>query len=164
ANSLVRLSLPKKFTGDRETVHFISFVKLSYDKKRYVQTASDPRDNSSSFHQTQIDVQAELIIPPHRNLIIGTGVGVGLFLLIIITMSMYMLGCFKRKRPVDNAQEDEKEGEQREQELQPESGAVESNLLLDESQTETNGFPISEVVGEGPEEKQDVSVRSRLME
>ncbi|XP_036796482.1 integrin alpha-L [Oncorhynchus mykiss] len=159
-----RLSLPKKFTGDRETVHFISFVKLSYDKKRYVQTASDPRDNSSSFHQTQIDVQAELIIPPHRNLIIGTGVGVGLFLLIIITMSMYMLGCFKRKRPVDNAQEDEKEGEQREQELQPESRAVESNLLLDESQTENNGFPISEVVGEGPEEKQDVSVRSRLME
>uniref|UniRef100_A0A8C8MAK4 VWFA domain-containing protein n=1 Tax=Oncorhynchus tshawytscha TaxID=74940 RepID=A0A8C8MAK4_ONCTS len=136
----------KKFTGERETVHFISFVKLSYDKKRYVQTASDPR----------IDVQAELIIPPHRNLIIGTGVGVGLFLLIIITSSMYMLGCFKRKRPVDNAQEDEKEGEQREQELQPESGAVESNLLLDESQTENNGFPISEVVGEGPKEKQDV--------
>ncbi|XP_052346502.1 integrin alpha-L-like isoform X2 [Oncorhynchus keta] len=159
-----RLSLPKKFTGERETVHFISFVKLSYDKKRYVQTASDPRDNSSSFHQTQIDVQAELIIPPHRNLIIGTGVGVGLFLLIIITMSMYMLGCFKRKRPVDNAQEDEKEGEQCEQELQPESGAVESNLLLDESQTENNGFPISEVVGEGLKEKQDVSVRSRLME
>uniref|UniRef100_A0A8C8IRF7 VWFA domain-containing protein n=1 Tax=Oncorhynchus tshawytscha TaxID=74940 RepID=A0A8C8IRF7_ONCTS len=112
----------------------------------------------------KIDVQAELIIPPHRNLIIGTGVGVGLFLLIIITSSMYMLGCFKRKRPVDNAQEDEKEGEQREQELQPESGAVESNLLLDESQTENNGFPISEVVGEGPKEKQDVSVRSRLME
>ncbi|XP_064801875.1 integrin alpha-L-like [Oncorhynchus masou masou] len=158
------LSLPKKFTWERETVNFISFVKLSYDKKRYVQTVSDPRDNSSSFHQTQIDVQAELIIPPHRNLIIGTGVGVGLFLLIIITMSMYMLGCFKRKRPVDNAQEDEKEGEQREQELQPESGAVESNLLLDESQTENNGFPISEVVGEGPKEKQDVSVRSRLME
>uniref|UniRef100_A0A673ZLW4 Integrin alpha-L-like n=1 Tax=Salmo trutta TaxID=8032 RepID=A0A673ZLW4_SALTR len=148
------LSLPKKFTGDRETVHFISFVKLSYDKKRFVQTASDPR----------IDVQAEIIIPPHRDLIIGTGVGVGLFLLIIITMAMYMLGCFKRKRPVDNAQEDEKEGEQCEQELQPESGAKESNLLLDDSQTENNGFPTSEAVGEGPKEKQDASVRSRLME
>uniref|UniRef100_A0A8C7CGS8 Zmp:0000001082 n=1 Tax=Oncorhynchus kisutch TaxID=8019 RepID=A0A8C7CGS8_ONCKI len=36
------LSLPKKFTGDRETVNFISFVKLGYDKKRYAQTASDP--------------------------------------------------------------------------------------------------------------------------
>uniref|UniRef100_A0A673ZM07 Integrin alpha-L-like n=1 Tax=Salmo trutta TaxID=8032 RepID=A0A673ZM07_SALTR len=111
-----------------------------------------------------IDVQAEIIIPPHRDLIIGTGVGVGLFLLIIITMAMYMLGCFKRKRPVDNAQEDEKEGEQCEQELQPESGAKESNLLLDDSQTENNGFPTSEAVGEGPKEKQDASVRSRLME
>uniref|UniRef100_A0AAZ3RAF6 VWFA domain-containing protein n=1 Tax=Oncorhynchus tshawytscha TaxID=74940 RepID=A0AAZ3RAF6_ONCTS len=36
------LSLPKKFTGDRETVNFISFVELGYDKKRYAQTASDP--------------------------------------------------------------------------------------------------------------------------
>uniref|UniRef100_A0A4W5P3D4 Zmp:0000001082 n=1 Tax=Hucho hucho TaxID=62062 RepID=A0A4W5P3D4_9TELE len=130
----------KKFNGDRETVNFISFVKLSYDKKRYVQTASDP----------WIDVQAEIIIPPHRQLIIGTGVGVGLFLLIIITMAMYMLGCFKRKRPVDNAQEDEKEGEQLDQDhaaqpikLQPESGAMESKPLLGDSQTENNGFPTS---------------------
>ncbi|XP_045547216.1 LOW QUALITY PROTEIN: integrin alpha-L [Salmo salar] len=178
------LSLPKKFTGDREKVNFISFVKLSYDKKRYVQTASDPGDNSTSFHQTQIDVQAEMIIPPHTALIKGTGVGVGLFLLIIITMAMYMLGCFKRKRLVDNAQEDENEGEQREQddavqpikicvtiteiklepESEPETGAVDSNPLLDDSQTENNGFPTSEAVGEGPKEKQDVSVRSRLME
>nr|XP_023841910.1 integrin alpha-D-like [Salvelinus alpinus] len=104
------LSLPKKFTGDREKVNFISFVKLSYDNKRYVQTASDPGDNSSSFHQTQIDVQAELIIPPQTELIMGTGIGGGLFLLIIITMAMYMLGCFKRKWPVDNEQEDGKEG------------------------------------------------------
>ncbi|XP_071245053.1 integrin alpha-X-like isoform X1 [Salvelinus alpinus] len=151
------LSLPKKFTGDRETVNFISFVKLSYDKKRYVQTASDPADNSTSFHQTQIDVQAEIIIPPRTALIIGTGVGVGLFLLIIITMAMYMLGCFKRKRPDDNAQEVGKEGEQCDQELQPESGAVESNPLLDDSQTKNNGFPTSEAVGEGPKEEQDVS-------
>uniref|UniRef100_A0A674DUQ0 Integrin alpha-L-like n=1 Tax=Salmo trutta TaxID=8032 RepID=A0A674DUQ0_SALTR len=100
------LSLPKKFTGDRETVNVISFVKLSYDKKRYVQTASDPGDNSTSFHQIQIDVQAEMIIPPQRELILGTGVGVGLFLLIIITMAMYKMGCFQRKS-LDN---DENEG------------------------------------------------------
>uniref|UniRef100_A0A674DV26 Integrin alpha-L-like n=1 Tax=Salmo trutta TaxID=8032 RepID=A0A674DV26_SALTR len=124
-----------------------------------------------------IDVQAEMIIPPHTELILGIGVGVGLFLLIIITMAMYMLGCFKRKRLDDNAQEDENEGEQREQddavqpikicvtiteiklepESEPESGAVESNPLLDDSQTENNGFPTSEAVGEGPKEKQDVS-------
>uniref|UniRef100_A0AAZ3Q766 VWFA domain-containing protein n=1 Tax=Oncorhynchus tshawytscha TaxID=74940 RepID=A0AAZ3Q766_ONCTS len=54
-----------------------------------------------------IDVQAELIIPPHRNLIIGTGVGVGLFLLIIITMAMYMMGCFQRK----SLENEENEGE-----------------------------------------------------
>uniref|UniRef100_A0A4W5N6G7 Uncharacterized protein n=1 Tax=Hucho hucho TaxID=62062 RepID=A0A4W5N6G7_9TELE len=167
------LSLPKKFTGDRETVNFISFVKLAYDKKRYVQTASDPGDNSTSFHQTQIDVQAEIIIPPHRQLIIGTGVGIGLFLLIIITMAMYKLGCFKRKSLVDNGQEDENEGEQREQDdavqpvkicatiteikLEPESGEAESKRLLEASQTENNGFPTTEAVGEGPKEKQDES-------
>ncbi|XP_045072972.1 integrin alpha-L-like isoform X2 [Coregonus clupeaformis] len=172
------MSLPKKFTGDRETVNFISFVKLSFDKKRYVQTASDQGDNSTSFHQTQIDVQAEIIIPPHRQLIIGTGVGVGIFLLIIVTVAMYMMGCFKRKRFVDNAQEGENEGEQSEQddaaqpnnicvnisekqpqpEREPESGAVESKPLLDDIQTENNGFPTSsEAVGEGPKEKQDVS-------
>ncbi|XP_045547214.1 integrin alpha-L isoform X1 [Salmo salar] len=100
------LSLPKKFTGDRETVNVISFVKLSYDKKRYVQTASEPGDNSTSFHQIQIDVQAEMIIHPQSELILGTGVGVGLFLLIIITMAMYMMGCFQRKS-LDN---DENEG------------------------------------------------------
>uniref|UniRef100_A0A4W5N5J7 Zmp:0000001082 n=1 Tax=Hucho hucho TaxID=62062 RepID=A0A4W5N5J7_9TELE len=126
----------RKFTGDRETVNFISFVKLAYDKKRYVQTASDPG----------IDVQAEIIIPPHRQLIIGTGVGIGLFLLIIITMAMYKLGCFKRKS-LDNGQEDENEGEQREQDdavqavkicdtiseikLEPESGEAESKRLLE---------------------------------
>uniref|UniRef100_A0A8C8H6X9 VWFA domain-containing protein n=1 Tax=Oncorhynchus tshawytscha TaxID=74940 RepID=A0A8C8H6X9_ONCTS len=118
-----------------------------------------------------IDVQAEIIIHPQRELILGTGVGVGLFLLIIITMAMYMLGCFKRKRLVDNAQEDENEGKQREQddavqpitekklepESEPESGAVESNSLLDDSQTENNGFPTCEAVGEGPKEEQDVS-------
>uniref|UniRef100_A0A8C7IQK2 VWFA domain-containing protein n=1 Tax=Oncorhynchus kisutch TaxID=8019 RepID=A0A8C7IQK2_ONCKI len=54
-----------------------------------------------------IDVQAELIIPPHKNLIIGTGVGVGLFLLIIITMAMYMMGCFQRK----SLENEENEGE-----------------------------------------------------
>ncbi|XP_031685908.1 integrin alpha-X-like isoform X5 [Oncorhynchus kisutch] len=101
------LSLPKKFTGDRETVNFISFVKLGYDKKRYAQTASDPGDNSTSFHQTQIDVQAEIIIHPQRELILGTGVGVGLFLLLIVTMAMYMMGCFQRKSP----DYDENEGE-----------------------------------------------------
>ncbi|CAB1344935.1 unnamed protein product [Coregonus sp. 'balchen'] len=136
------------------------------------------RDNSTSFHQTQIDVQAEIIIPPHRQLIIGTGVGVGIFLLIIVTVAMYMMGCFKRKRFVDNAQEGENEGEQSEQddaaqpknicanisekqpqpEREPESGAVESKPLLDDIQTENNGFPTSsEAVGEGPKEKQDVS-------
>ena len=81
------------------------------------------------------------------------------------------LGCFKRKRLVDNAQEDENEGEQREQddavqpitekklepESEPESGVVESNSLLDDSQTENNGFPTCEAVGEGPKEEQDVS-------
>ncbi|XP_029537972.1 integrin alpha-X-like isoform X2 [Oncorhynchus nerka] len=101
------LSLPKKFTGDRETVNFISLVKLSYDKKRYAQTASDPGDNSTGFHQTQIDVQAEIIIHPQRELILGTGVGVGLFLLLIVTMAMYKMGCFQRKSP----DYDENEGE-----------------------------------------------------
>ncbi|KAK6300402.1 hypothetical protein J4Q44_G00285000 [Coregonus suidteri] len=71
-------------------------------------------DNSTSFHQTQIDVQAEIIIPPHRQLMNRTGVGVGIFLLIIATVAMYMMVCFKRKRFVDNAQEGENEGEQSE--------------------------------------------------
>uniref|UniRef100_A0A673ZMD6 Integrin alpha-X-like n=1 Tax=Salmo trutta TaxID=8032 RepID=A0A673ZMD6_SALTR len=47
-----------------------------------------------------IDVQAEIIIPPHRDLIIGTGVGVGLFLLIIITMAMYMVSIKAATEPL----------------------------------------------------------------
>ncbi|CAB1344942.1 unnamed protein product, partial [Coregonus sp. 'balchen'] len=92
------MPLPKKYTGDRETVNFSSFVKLSYDKKRYIQTASETEDkgDSTSFHQTQIDVQAEIIIPPHRQLIIGTGVGVGIFLLIIVTVAIWDASREKR--------------------------------------------------------------------
>uniref|UniRef100_A0A8C7ISX2 VWFA domain-containing protein n=1 Tax=Oncorhynchus kisutch TaxID=8019 RepID=A0A8C7ISX2_ONCKI len=163
--SVLQYCSPEKYCKSIECESFLleKFLTVTFVLSGNV-SFKDLNQHARVYVFLQIDVQAELIIPPHRNLIIGTGVGVGLFLLIIITMSMYMLGCFKRKRPVDNAQEDEKEGEQREQELQPESGAVESNLLLDESQTENNGFPISEVVGEGPKEKQDVSVRSRLME
>uniref|UniRef100_A0A8C7P3G1 VWFA domain-containing protein n=1 Tax=Oncorhynchus mykiss TaxID=8022 RepID=A0A8C7P3G1_ONCMY len=163
--SVLQYCSPEKYCKSIECESFLleKFLTVTFVLSGNV-SFKDLDQHARVYVFLQIDVQAELIIPPHRNLIIGTGVGVGLFLLIIITMSMYMLGCFKRKRPVDNAQEDEKEGEQREQELQPESRAVESNLLLDESQTENNGFPISEVVGEGPEEKQDVSVRSRLME
>ncbi|KAJ8002029.1 hypothetical protein DPEC_G00175560 [Dallia pectoralis] len=103
------LSLSKKFTGDRESVHFITFVKVNYDKKRYIQTSSDRRDyaNATSYHQTQIEVLAEIIIPPDRAFIIGIGVTGGLLLLTIMIVVMYKVGFFKRNRGFGQIQEEQ---------------------------------------------------------
>ncbi|XP_067115632.1 integrin alpha-L-like [Osmerus mordax] len=97
------MPLTKMFTGDEADVKFKSFVNLDYDKQRYVQKSSNHENKHyTSFHQAQIDVRAEFIIPPNKKLIVATGAGGGLLLLIIITVVMFKMGFFKRKRPMDS--------------------------------------------------------------
>ncbi|KAL1006020.1 hypothetical protein UPYG_G00066870 [Umbra pygmaea] len=149
------MSLAKLFTGDRGKVNFISFVKLNFDKKRYVQMANDQTDkgNSPNFHQTQIEVLFEVIIQPNKSVIIATGVVGGFLLLILITVAMYLMGCFKRKRPSDNEQEENTPQPM----VEPENGTVDSKPLLGETPPVNNGVPSStEKGGEGPEKPKDV--------
>ncbi|KAJ8364863.1 hypothetical protein SKAU_G00136940 [Synaphobranchus kaupii] len=91
----------KPFSFESVEVQFSSWVKLSYDKKRYVQTASTSEDqsNPTKFHKTKIDSQIEFIIPPNKTLICGVGAGGGFTVLLIIFVILWRLGFFKRKRP-----------------------------------------------------------------
>ncbi|KAJ8002028.1 hypothetical protein DPEC_G00175550 [Dallia pectoralis] len=150
------LSLSKKFTGDRESVHFITFVKVNYDKKRYIQTSSDRRDyaNATSYHQTQIEVLAEIIIPPDRAFIIGIGVTGGLLLLVIMIVVMYKVGFFKRNRDFGEIQEEQEVyenfetavGETVSETKSPsnvENSQLEVKPLVSNSQAENNGCQAS---------------------
>uniref|UniRef100_A0A3Q1BMF0 VWFA domain-containing protein n=1 Tax=Amphiprion ocellaris TaxID=80972 RepID=A0A3Q1BMF0_AMPOC len=78
----------KKYTGESAEVKFTSFLRVDYDKKRYV-LDSDKQDVSL--------IRVEFTILPNQLLIILTGAGLGFLLLIIITVIMFKMGCFKRK-------------------------------------------------------------------
>ncbi|KAF0037874.1 hypothetical protein F2P81_010748 [Scophthalmus maximus] len=69
----------KRYTGDSREVKFKSFIRVKYDRRRYVLES----------RKQETEVRVESIILPNRLLIILTGVGVGLLLLIIITLIMF---------------------------------------------------------------------------
>ncbi|XP_040892769.1 integrin alpha-D [Toxotes jaculatrix] len=111
----------KRYTGDGVEVKFKSFIKIDYNKTRYV-LESHRQENSGSAlencHETGLwknndpsmkmtEVRVEFIIRPHKQLIISTGVGLGLLLLIIIAVIMFKLGCFKRKTFAEEEEEEE---------------------------------------------------------
>ncbi|AWP06281.1 putative integrin alpha-L-like [Scophthalmus maximus] len=95
----------KRYTGDSREVKFKSFIRVKYDRRRYVlesRKQEEKSHGSGSWKEHEptkkwTEVRVESIILPNRLLIILTGVGVGLLLLIIITLIMFKLGCFKRK-------------------------------------------------------------------
>lgn len=137
------MPLTSKFTGDGADVTFRSFVNLSFYKQRYVQKSSNGKKGDKSFHQAQIDVRAEFTIPPHKELIIGTGAGGGLLLLIIITVVMFKMGCFKRKSPGDPSESDNEEEQcLQDQGKQPievgTCGGENSKALLENDQNDNN--------------------------
>ncbi|XP_023135745.2 integrin alpha-D isoform X2 [Amphiprion ocellaris] len=94
----------KKYTGESAEVKFTSFLRVDYDKKRYV-LDSDKQDTKDKSHETSFSdptrtsstVRVEFTILPNQLLIILTGAGLGFLLLIIITVIMFKMGCFKRK-------------------------------------------------------------------
>ncbi|KAJ8284549.1 hypothetical protein COCON_G00033990 [Conger conger] len=94
--------IPRKpFSFESLEVQFSSWVKLSYEENRYIQTASTSGDqaNPTKFHKAKIDSRVELIIPPNKALISGIGAGGGFLVLAIIFVILWRLGLFKRKRP-----------------------------------------------------------------
>ncbi|XP_046899593.1 integrin alpha-L-like isoform X2 [Hypomesus transpacificus] len=107
------MPLSKMFTGDEADVRFKSFVNVDYDKQRYVQKSSNHENKHyTSFHQAQIDVRAEFIIPPNKELIIATGAGGGVLLLLIITVVMFKMGCFNSKMTWTPGKEEIDDGEE----------------------------------------------------
>ncbi|XP_028451723.1 integrin alpha-M isoform X2 [Perca flavescens] len=92
----------KRYTGDSAEVKFKSFMRVNYDKQRYM-LKEEMSDNIPTG--TMTEVRVEFIILPNELLIIATGAGMGLLLLLIITVIMFKLGCFKRKTPNDEPEE-----------------------------------------------------------
>ncbi|XP_008292527.1 integrin alpha-X [Stegastes partitus] len=98
------LSFLKKYTGESGEVKFTSFIRVDYNKTRYV-LDSKKQDSKDKPHKTGLNdptmtmskVRVEFTIHPNQMWIISTGVVLGLLLLIIITVIMFKLGCFKRK-------------------------------------------------------------------
>ncbi|XP_037617269.1 integrin alpha-D isoform X1 [Sebastes umbrosus] len=126
----------KRYTGDGAEVKFKSFIRVNYDKQRYVLDShkqEEKSDNDPTVKWTEVRV--EFIIHPDQPLIIANGAAVGLLLLIIITVIMFKLGCFKRKT-LEYYQEQEEEaalqaGTPTESTPAPSNGKV--------SQSETDG-------------------------
>uniref|UniRef100_A0A3Q3VZT2 VWFA domain-containing protein n=1 Tax=Mola mola TaxID=94237 RepID=A0A3Q3VZT2_MOLML len=115
------ISVVKRYTGDSAEVKFKSFMRVSYDKQRYVLDS----------HKQQTEVRVEFIIPPYQLQIIFTGVGLGFLLLVIITVIMFKLGCFKRKKLY---QEQEEEKEEEEQDFAPLACAPAATEVVDKSE------------------------------
>ncbi|KAL6482476.1 hypothetical protein MHYP_G00105560 [Metynnis hypsauchen] len=95
---------PQRYTG-RWSLHkfslengFSSFAELDFDRRRYSQMSNGPQDDATKFHQAQVSVRAELVIPPNRIFIVCSGVAGGLLVLIIITVLLWKFGFFKRKK------------------------------------------------------------------
>ncbi|XP_044202613.1 integrin alpha-D [Thunnus albacares] len=116
------IAFVKRYTGDHAEVRFKSFVKVSFDDKRYVlgslkqeskngvktKSSVTGLNNRNDPREKLAEVQIEFILLPDKQLIIFTGVGVGLLLLIILTIILFKLGCFKRKKlPYDQYEEEE---------------------------------------------------------
>ncbi|XP_064177548.1 integrin alpha-M-like isoform X1 [Anguilla rostrata] len=101
--------IPRKpFSFESLEVQFSSWVNLSYDKNRYVQTVSTSEDQDpTKFHKAKIDCRVELIIPPNKIVICGVGAGGGFLVLVIIFAILWRLGFFKRKRPPSLSANDE---------------------------------------------------------
>ncbi|XP_031140267.1 integrin alpha-D isoform X2 [Sander lucioperca] len=89
----------KRYTGDSAEVKFKSFIRVDYDKQRYVLNSNKPEMSGNIPIGTMTEVRVEFIILPDKVLIIATGAGMGFLLLLIITVIMFKLGCFKRKTP-----------------------------------------------------------------
>ncbi|XP_046899597.1 integrin alpha-D isoform X2 [Hypomesus transpacificus] len=142
------MPLSKMFTGDEADVRFKSFVNVDYDKQRYVQKSSNHENKHyTSFHQAQIDVRAEFIIPPNKKLIIATGAGGGVLLLLIITVVMFKMGCFKSKKPMEQENDgsgqfeencmnhDPESMDSKDKEIPESCGSTEAKALMENFQT-----------------------------
>ncbi|KAM3864688.1 integrin alpha-L [Diretmus argenteus] len=91
-------SAPKSLVNTYE-VKNLGFKALPVVVTLIFPTKLEKNFEMKNYHVSveQADVHVELIIPPHKALIIGTGVGGGLLLLIVIVVIMFKMGCFKRK-------------------------------------------------------------------
>ncbi|XP_059199834.1 integrin alpha-M-like [Centropristis striata] len=88
----------KRYTGDDGEVKFKSFIRVHYDKQRYVLDSYKQQEKSGNDPTVKwTDVRVEFIILPDQMLIILTGAGMGFLLLIIIAVILCKLGFFKRK-------------------------------------------------------------------
>ncbi|XP_076838824.1 integrin alpha-M-like isoform X3 [Brachyhypopomus gauderio] len=74
---------------------FSTFAQMDFDKTRYVQTSSGPADYPTKDLRAEINVRAELVVPPDMIMIYSCGVGGGLLLLIITTVLLLKCGFFK---------------------------------------------------------------------
>ncbi|KAL7845134.1 hypothetical protein AOLI_G00233260 [Acnodon oligacanthus] len=95
---------PQRYTG-KWSLHkfslengFSSFAELDFDRRRYRQMSNGPQDDATKFHQAQVSVRAELVIPPDRIFIVCSGVAGGLLLLNIVSVLLWKFGFFKRKK------------------------------------------------------------------
>uniref|UniRef100_A0A8D3AGY5 VWFA domain-containing protein n=1 Tax=Scophthalmus maximus TaxID=52904 RepID=A0A8D3AGY5_SCOMX len=84
----------KRYTGDSREVKFKSFIRVKYDRRRYVLESrkQEVSGNMFCFSCQQTEVRVESIILPNRLLIILTGVGDFLFNLHITELTS---GCEK---------------------------------------------------------------------
>ncbi|KAM9454123.1 integrin alpha-M-like [Clarias gariepinus] len=83
------------FSGFKKEDDFSVFAQLDFDQKFYHQLSGHSENDSSRFHRANINVKAELVVPPDMAMIIGTGTGGGLLLLfvIILLLKLYCLYC-----------------------------------------------------------------------